>query len=179
MSACAGSSTDASRTNRSRCRPASLVLVHAGSNLALFLATRVGFSSISPAWSRWIALGRIGFMSTQRREDRRLASCTDRAGAPGWVTTNSRRSDRRNQQRVRLVDLHIRFGSPLFRQAAQAEAVAQEFFSFSARPLPRRVCASPSSLAVGTGRYALPDGKVRWQKRFVFPARHMRHGLRF
>ncbi len=53
------------------------------------------FSSIAPAWSRWIALGRIGFMSTARRDGRsaptieigrrgmwhgsRLAQCKDRA----------------------------------------------------------------------------------------------------
>jgi hypothetical protein len=36
--------------------------------------------STSPARSRWIALGRIGFMSTQRRQDHlRLADCKDRA----------------------------------------------------------------------------------------------------
>ena len=151
MSACAGSSTDASRANRSRCRPASLTLVPVGSNLALLLAARVGFSSISPAWSQWIALGRIGFMSTQRREDRRLARCTEREGAPSWVTTNSLRLNRCNQQCVRLVDLYIRFGSPPLRHAAQAEAVAQEFFRFSAIPLPCPLCASPSSLAAGSG----------------------------
>ena len=136
MFACAGSSTDASRANRSRCRPASLALVPVRSNLELFLAARVGFSSISPAWSRWIALGRIGFMSTQRREDRRLASCTDRAGAPGWVTTNSRRSDRRNQQRVRLVDLYIRFGSPPLRQAAAGRPLLKSSSDFPPDPSP-------------------------------------------
>jgi len=68
MSACAGSSTDASRANRSRCRPASLALVSVGNNFKIVPAARVGFSSISPAWSRWIALGRIGFMNTQRGE---------------------------------------------------------------------------------------------------------------
>jgi hypothetical protein len=163
MSACAGSSTDASRANRSRCRPASLVLVHVGTNLGLFLAARVGFSSISPAWSRWIALGRIGFMSTQRREDRRLASCTDRAGAPGWVTTNSRRSDRRNQQRVRLVDLYIRFGSPPLRQAAARRPLLKSSSGFPPDPslavfarlhpaLPR----VPAAMRCRTERY---DGK--------------------
>ena len=66
-----------------------------GNNLALFRSARARFSSISPAWSRWIAPGRIGFMSTQRRDGRsaattetgrrrmrhgsRLAHCKDRA----------------------------------------------------------------------------------------------------
>ena len=78
-------------------------------NLALFRAARARFSSISPAWSRWIAPGRIGFMSTQRRDGRsaattetgrrrmrhgsRLAHCKDRANRseqanavlPTWV----------------------------------------------------------------------------------------------
>jgi hypothetical protein len=35
-------------------------------------------SSILPAWSRWIARGRIGFMSTQRREDRNSSATTIR-----------------------------------------------------------------------------------------------------
>jgi hypothetical protein len=42
--------------------------VRPGNNLALFLAARAISSSITPAWSRWIAHGRIGFMSTQRRD---------------------------------------------------------------------------------------------------------------
>ena len=136
MSACAGSSTDASRANRSRCRPASLTLVPVGSNLALLLAARVGFSSISPAWSQWIALGRIGFMSTQRRENRRLASCTDRVAAPEWVDTNSPRSGRRNQQRVRLVVLVIRFGSPPLRQAARRRPLLKRLSDDSSDPSP-------------------------------------------
>jgi hypothetical protein len=60
-----------------------------------------GFLSISPARSRWTAPGRIGFMSTQRRESRstpatktsrwgpryrwRRTSCTSRAGVSGEV----------------------------------------------------------------------------------------------
>jgi len=36
----------------------------------LFRVARARFSSISPAWSRWIARGRIGIMSTQRRDGR-------------------------------------------------------------------------------------------------------------
>jgi hypothetical protein len=41
-----------------------------GDNLGLLLAVRARLASISPAWSGWIAPGRIGFMSTQRRDGR-------------------------------------------------------------------------------------------------------------
>ena len=129
----------------------------------LFPAAREVFSSISPAWSLWIALGRIGFMSTQRREDRRLASCTDRAGAPGWVTTNSRRSDRRNQQRVRLVDLYIRFGSPPLRQAAAGRPLLKSSSDFPPDPSPAVLARlhpalpqAPAAMRCRTERY---DGK--------------------
>jgi len=49
----------------------------------------------------------------------------------------------------------------------------------SAHPLPCLLRARPSNLAACTGCFELPDGKVRWQKKFVFPARRMRRGLRF
>jgi|GEM_PF-4697720 len=105
----------------------------------LFPASREVFSSISPAWSRWIAHGRIGLMSTQRREDHlRLAHCMDRTASsgdrlrcsparklrattagrtappesPAPAATNSLSSDHHNQQPVRLVFLNIRIGSP-------------------------------------------------------------------
>jgi len=95
--------------------------------------------STSPAWSRWIAPGRIGFMSTQRREaPLRLAHCKQRAGnsgsrflssparevlaraagrtappeSPARTATNSLSSDRHNQQPLRLVFIDIRIGSP-------------------------------------------------------------------
>ena len=70
-----------------------------GIGLGSFPEASAGLSSISPAWSRWIAPGRIGFMSTQRRDDRctpmaetgrweqqsgsRFANCKDRAGTYG------------------------------------------------------------------------------------------------
>jgi hypothetical protein len=103
------------------------------------------FSSNSPAWSLWIAPGRIGFMNTQRRDDRsRVASCKDRLGssgseaptyrveslpanapgqtaplgAPALAATNSLRMDRANQQPIRLVCFAFRPGSPPPRQAA-------------------------------------------------------------
>ncbi len=105
----------------------------------LFPAAGEVFLSISPAWSRWIAHGRIGLMSTQRREDHlRLAHCMDRAASsgdrlrclpargsfaiaagrtaplesPARTATNSLSSDHHNQQPVRLVLFDIRIGSP-------------------------------------------------------------------
>jgi len=96
-------------------------------------------SSISPAWSRWIAHGRIGLMSTQRRVDHlRLVHCMDRAASsgdrlrcspareifanaagrtappesPARTATNSLPSDHHKQQTVRLVFIDIRIGSP-------------------------------------------------------------------
>jgi len=66
-------------------------------NLALFRAAGARFSSISPAWSRWIALGRIGFMSTQRRDGR---------SAP--TTETGRRSMRHGSRLAYCKDLQNR-----------------------------------------------------------------------
>ena len=49
----------------------------------------------------------------------------------------------------------------------------------SAHALLCRLSAFPSDLAVCTGCLEPPDRKVRWQKKFAFPARRMRRGLRF
>ena len=144
MSACAGSLTDASRSAWMRCCLKGLALGNTGYGPDIVSGDRFWpqeryFSSISPAWSRWIAPGRIGFMSTQRREDHlRLALCKDRAGSwgirflcllareffaiaagrtappesPARTATNSLSSDHHNQQPVRLVFIDIRIGSP-------------------------------------------------------------------
>jgi len=115
-----------------------------------------GMVPMDRAWQDWV-------MSTQRREDRRLASCTDRAGAPEWVTTNSRRSDRRNQQRVRLVVLFNRFGSPPLRQAAARRPFLKRPSGLSPNPLPAvlarlhpSVPRVPAAMRCRTERY---DGK--------------------
>ena len=144
MSACAGSLIDASRSVWSRCRPKGLALGSAWNAPEFasgdcFRPQERNFQSTSPAWSRWIAPGRIGFMSTQRREDHlRLALYKDRAGnsvdrfhgspareffaraagrtappeSPARTATNSLSSDHHNQQPVRLVLIDIRIGSP-------------------------------------------------------------------
>ena len=57
--------------------------------------------------------GRIGFMSTQRRQARWQRSiCMVRAGAPDWPATNSLQSDHRTIQLVRFVFVEIRRGAP-------------------------------------------------------------------
>jgi hypothetical protein len=74
-------------------------------------------------------------------------------------------------------------GHPLWfvavKAARRAEAVAPAPLRCSAHPFPCRFCASPSNLAAGSSCLVPLDGKVRWQKRFAFPARRMRRGLRF
>ena len=70
-----------------------------GGNLGLFLAVRARFSSISPAWSGWTAPGRIGFMSTQRRDGR---------SAP--TTEIGRRSTRHGSRLAHCKDLANRLG---------------------------------------------------------------------
>ena len=152
MSACAGSSTDAPRSHGSGCRQARLALARKkGAILDCCRRQEKHFESISPAWSRWIAPGRIGFMSTQRWEDHsRLAQCKERAGwlekrsatsparvlpaiasgqtappvrFPAWAATESLQLDRVSQQPVRLVLLDMRPGSPPPGQTASRRPV--------------------------------------------------------
>ena len=141
----------------------SLAPVPCGNDFESIQSARGGFSSTSPAWSGWIASGRIGFMSTQRRENRRLASCKNRVGAPDRVITNSLRSDRRNRQRDRLVLLFIRFGSPLPGQAAAWRPFLERLSGYP--PIPSPVVFArlhpalpqvPAALRCRTERY---DGK--------------------
>jgi len=65
----------------------------AAGNSVLLRAGRQGTSGISPAWSRWIAPGRIGFMSTQRREDRAAPATAAGRGA-SWSGSFTRSKDR-------------------------------------------------------------------------------------
>ena len=109
----------------------------------------------------------------------RAAGRTAPPESPARTATNSLQSDRHNQQPVRLVFIDIRIGSPPLEGISQTEAIPRASPRLSAHPFLRRSCASPSDLAACTGSHRLPDGKVRWQKRFVFPARRMRRGLRF
>jgi hypothetical protein len=166
MCACAGSLTRASRLQGSG-RGFTLHLLCCPGTVR---PAREVFSSISPAWSRWIAARQDkGFMSTQRRENRwRPVRCMDRATTPGhsspaffaryvharadggtappaspaWLATNSLQSDRRTTQIVRLVRLNIRRGSPP--PGAGNCAAAATFVSFrSSFPL----IPSPSGFA--------------------------------
>ena len=45
--------------------------------------------------------------------------------------------------------------------------------------IPMPIVRAPLDLAECTDSHRLPDGKVRWQKKFAFQARRMRRGLRF
>jgi hypothetical protein len=148
MSACAGSLTDVSLDLG--IVPKVWLLVRPETDdpeifWRLFPAAREVFLGISPAWSKWNAHGRIGLMSTQRREDHlRLAHCMDRAASsgdrlrcspareifaiaagqtappesPARTATNSLSSDQHNQQPVRLVLFDIRIGSPPLAKAS-------------------------------------------------------------
>ena len=132
----------------------------------------------------------------------RLAACTLQGpGKP--IGTSERRSTRMGLPRVRLRSnvshgrpRHSATGYPqrypqpaarsvfLPRLAAReagscAQAVPRSPYRLSAHPIPCRLRACPSNLAACTGCYWLPDGKVRWQRKFVSPARRMRRGLRF
>ena len=94
------------------------------------------------------------------------------------AATNSLQSDHRNQQHVRL------FSDSAWFAARWAGRRCAAGFASSPQvvppiPSPCRLRASPSNLAACSGCLRLPDGKVRWQKRFVFPARRMRRGLQF
>ena len=63
--------------------------------------------------------------------------------------------------------------------ASPAKDVLRSPSRLSAHPLSCHLRACPSNLAACTGCFWLPDGKVRWQRKFVFPARRMRRGWRF
>ena len=132
----------------------------------------------------------------------RLAACT-RQGPGKPSKTGERRSTRVGLPRVRLRSnvshgrpKHSATGYPrrcpqsaarsvfLARLAAReagscADAVPRSPYRLSAHPIPCRLRARPSNLAACTGCFRLPDGKVRWQRKFVSPARRMRRGLRF
>jgi len=131
----------------------------------------------------------------------RLASCTrQRPGKPGKpIGTGERRFTYVELPRVRLRS-NVSHGRPehsatgypqtaarsvfVPRLAAPkagscARAVLRSPYRLSAPPIPCRPRARPSNLAACTGCLRLPDGKVRWQRKFVSPARRMRRGLRF
>jgi hypothetical protein len=55
------------------------------------------FSGISPAWSRWIAPGRIGFMSTERRDGRSAPTTAAGRRSLRHGSRLARRKDRANR----------------------------------------------------------------------------------
>lgn len=82
MSVCAGSLTKAFRVF-----PGADFQVRLLRRRGTARVARLAFSSISPARSGWIAPGRIGFMSTQRRENRSTPA-TKRFRGEGWFVSN-------------------------------------------------------------------------------------------
>jgi hypothetical protein len=73
----------------------------------------VAFSSISPARSGWIAPGRIGFMSTQRRENRPTQVTESHRGGPFRRQSLYRTTDRKERANGSAKDGQIpvaRFG---------------------------------------------------------------------
>lgn len=160
MSACAGSSTEASRPENLDTGYQVCLLWRPGT----VRTSRAVFSSISPARSGWTAhpAGQ-GFMSTQRRENRlRPTGCMERAeglglsstaflarfdhahasggtappGFPVWLATNSLQSDYRNTQLVRLVPLSTRLGSLPPGGSRRAAAVTLQSFGSSTLHIP-------------------------------------------
>ena len=171
-----------------------------------------------PARSRWTdAPGRIGFMSTQRRENRwQRLNCAARAGvmelsgsapdtrharaiasggtAPlmsiiwlAWAWFHSNRVVGHKLSAIGSLYRKARSARHTLRLAApgwgrQAPGTCHTGYAQvipSAHPPHPRPHASPSILAAGPSRQTPLGGKVRWQRKFVSPARRMRHGLQF
>ena len=74
----------------------------------------------------------------------------------------------------------VEFAAPRWGRRPQVVGPAKHASVISsAHSHPPRPLASPPHLAAGPSRRSPLGGKVRWQKRFVFPARRMRRGLQF
>ncbi len=168
-----------------------------------FMSTQRRENRITPAtkWApfghrrglrcRWLSIDRmereksIGVSDSAPLAQKAHADASGGTAPPGffrfWLATNSLQSDYRNTQLVRLVAFDIRRGFAAPGAGHRAAAVTLKSFgsSFPHIPSPSGSRASPSILAACTGSLELPDGKVRWQKRFVSPARRMRRGLQF
>ena len=100
----------------------------------LFQAAREVFLSISPAWSRWIAPGRIGFMSTQRRDGR---------SAP--TTEAGRRGTRHGSRLAHCKDLQNRANRL---GHANADSLTWDIPASASRQMP--AMAAPSTLQQDT-----------------------------
>ena len=96
------------------------------------------------------------------------------------VATNSLQSDHCFATFAGLESLS-RFAAPRWRKASSGCQMPQATRRSSLPHIPflARLHASPSHLAACPSRRTPLGGKVRWQKKFVFPARRMRRGLQF
>jgi hypothetical protein len=110
--------------------------------------------------------------------------------ALAWAATKFLHSDHQFRQLVRPDPVADRRGSPPppgaeprgHGQASVSPVIhSAHFLSFRSRPYPSNLAARFNWAAkprwtTGPGRPPPPGGKVRWQKRYVFPARRMRRG---
>jgi hypothetical protein len=162
------------------------------------------FSSISPARSGWIAPGRTRVHEHAETgkplaEDRLhggleepravklcffspVRPCTRlRWNGPGMVG-HKLSAIGLPQHSTRLacsIEHPPWFAAPRGRQPRGSQPIKVSRVVLPAHSFPFRFCASPSVPAAVTDSQGLSDGKVRWQKRFVSPARRMRRGLQF
>jgi hypothetical protein len=133
-----------------------------GMRLEHAAATGVTAPLMSIIWLAWAWLLRSDAMASR--------------GAQDNVATNSLLSDHRFRTLARLVS---RCDSPptLAEGRIGVSATSETLVIHAAHsqtPLPH---ASPSVPAAGPN--TVLGGKVRWQRKFAYPARHMRHGLQF
>jgi hypothetical protein len=110
------------------------------------------------------------------------AECRAPKGATGTAGECGHKLSANGLEQPTCLEACWSFSSPWFaavRVVRRMHIAVPELPGFIRHPLPCRDFAFPSSHSMGSGCQAPPDGKVRWQKRFVFPARRMRRGWRF
>ncbi len=209
MSACAGSSTDASRSIRLRCRSKGLALVRLWSDRRIarnrkrsVLKHFAGMVLMDRARQDWVheyaetgtpfaartlqgARGQFGRQSPlfpgakppcNYRRSNGPAGYFHFAGIGGHKLSaiGSPQTAARSARFLRRPHWFAALGEGLH-TGVQTRAPSR----LSAHPFLCRLCALPSDLAACTGSLKLPDGKVRWQKKFAFPALRVRRGLQF
>ncbi len=209
MSACAGSLTDASRSIRLRCRPKGLALVWLSSDRGIARKRKrrifkhfAGMVPMDRARQDWVheyaetgrsfaartlqgARGQFGRQIPRFPGAKPPCNCRRSNGPAGYFhfagtgghklsAIGSPQTAARSARFLRRPHWFAALGKSLHMEA-QTRAPSR----LSVHPFLCRLCAPPSDLAASTGSLELPDGKVRWQRKFVFPARRMRRGWRF
>jgi hypothetical protein len=209
MSACAGSSTDASRSIRLRCRPTSLALARVSSDRGIARNRKrrifkhfAGMVPMDRARQDWVyeyaetgrpfaartlqgARGQFGRQIPRFPGAELPCNCRWSNGPAGYFhfagigghklsAIGSPQTAARSARFLRRPHGFAALGESLHIEAQTRAPSWLSAHTFLCRP-----CAFLSDLAACTGSSELPDGKVRWQKKFAFPARRMRRGLRF